>query len=578
MGRLRKLIHEIHRRSLWQVLGIYVLASWVVLQVVGELTDATSLPDWFPTLAVALLLVGLPIVLATAFVQEGGPAATAPASPEPTPAAPSPPTSGLFTWRNALGGGVVAFALLGFFGLGWVLLGGGVPGAGSSDAEQSLAVVPFDNMSGDPENEYFSDGITEELLNQITQIRDLRVPARTSSFAFKGRGVTVREIAEALDVAYILEGSVRRAGDQVLITAQLVDAARDSHVWSQTYERQLVDVFAIQREIAIAIADQLRVELGADSAVLVEATPTASQVAHDLYLRGRYELNQRNIPEAIEYFEQAIAEDPGYATAYGGLALAGVLASSYGASEQGLLDRALEAADRALELDSTLSEPHTARGNVPYRIGGLEAAERELRTALRHDPNDANAHQFLARTLMGLGRTDEAMASATRAILLDPGNAAHHWTRGMFYFVEQSYPEAEADLREALRREPENNYALGLLGATLMVTGRLDEAEGIVAPDVLRRRRQVDDPATRAEAFDTMRSASLAMLPADLTTAVQYDRLDVAMDLAERYFRGATATNRNVVYYIIARSRVVEPLRADARFQEILARMGIEGA
>jgi adenylate cyclase len=579
MDPLRRFIHEIHRRSLWQVLGIYTLASWVVLQVVGELTDATSLPEWFPTLAVGLLLVGLPIVLATAFVQEGAPGAQPQDAAEASSADPTPVRSEVFTWRNALGGGVVAFALLGVFGLGWVLLGGGVPGAPPSELERSVAVIPFVNMSGDEENEYFSDGITEELLNQIARIPDLRVPARTSSFAFKGQAVPVREIAAALDVAYILEGSVRRVGDQVLVTAQLVDAEADSHIWSETYERRLLDVFGIQREIARQVANQLSLELGSASTLLAEAAPTGSQAAHDLYLRGRYELNQRNIREAIDHFEEAIVEDPEYATAYGGLALAGVLASSYGVFEQGLVDRALEAADRALALDSTLSEPHTARGNVPTRIGGLRASERELRTALRLDPNDANAHQFLGRALMGLGRTEEALASATRAILLDPANAAHHWTRGMFHFTRANHVEAEADLREALRREPGNSYASGLLGATLVAAGRLDDAEGIVSPDVLRLARLAEDPATRDDALEELRSPppGLAILGA-LEMAMRYDRRDIAMELAERYFRGATATNRGFVTYMLAHAAYLEPLKADPRFQEILRNMGIEPA
>ena len=182
MERLRQLIHEtslvLHRRSLWQVLGIYIVASAAVLGGVGTLGDVLVLPEWFSPLAFALLIVGLPIVLATAFVQEGGPRREA----EDLVAAPPGGAVGLFTWRNAFGGGVLAFALLGFVGTGWILFGGGIGG----DVEQSVAVMPFVNVSGDPDNEYFSDGITDELITALARLAGGRVPGRTSSFAFKG--------------------------------------------------------------------------------------------------------------------------------------------------------------------------------------------------------------------------------------------------------------------------------------------------------------------------------------------------------------------------------------------------------
>ena len=199
MEHLRQLIREVHRRSLWQVLGIYLVASWAVLSVVDTLGGALNLPDWFPSVALALLVVGLPIVLATAFIQEGvvgrGAKEVAVAGPV------APHASGLFTWRNAFGGGVLAFALLGFVGTGWILFGGGLR---PTSIEQSVAVLPFVNMSGDPDNEYFSDGITEELLNALAQLPDLRVPGRTSSFAFKGQSITIQQIGFIQGWSFVL--------------------------------------------------------------------------------------------------------------------------------------------------------------------------------------------------------------------------------------------------------------------------------------------------------------------------------------------------------------------------------------
>ena len=227
---LRRFIGEIHRRSLWQVLGIYAVASWVVLQVAGELTDATALPEWFPTLALGLLIVGLPIVLATAFVQEGGPGHEAQPAEGTGQVAEARPkatvTSRLLTWKNATLGGIGAFAIVGVIAVGSMVTGGPIgigAGTGSASIEQSVAVLPFVNMSGNVDNEYFSDGITEALLNALAQLPTLRVPARTSSFSFKNQNVPIGEIAEALNVAHILEGSVRRDGDRGESIPKLVE-------------------------------------------------------------------------------------------------------------------------------------------------------------------------------------------------------------------------------------------------------------------------------------------------------------------------------------------------------------------
>jgi TolB-like protein len=321
---LRNLIREIHRRSLWQVLAIYIVGGWVAFEVVQTLTEGLGLPEWFPSFAIVLLIIGLPIVLATAFVQEGVPDSLSADSgssrtddhPMDTLAKPSGAHSHrVFTWRNALVGGVGGLALWGVLAAGWILFGGVRGGevlnatAESASMERSVAVLPFENLSGNPENEYFSDGITEELLNTLAQLPDLRVPGRTSSFAFKGQDLTIQEIADTLHVAHILDGSVRRAGSRVLITAQLVDARTDSHLWSESYERELDDIFAIQREIAQSIAVQLEVRLsGADERALA-AGQTGSTEAHDAYLRGRYLWSQRTEEtprNAISEFQRAV--------------------------------------------------------------------------------------------------------------------------------------------------------------------------------------------------------------------------------------------------------------------------------
>lgn len=485
-GPLKRLVREIHRKSLWQVLGIYVVASWAVLSGVDTLGGALNLPDWFPSVALALLIVGLPVVLATAFIQDGGRGRVAGGldlARDPTDAAGGG-ASGLFTWRNAALGGVGAFALLGFVGTGWVLFGGGIGGTTDDDPtiERSVAVLPFVNMSGDSNNEYFSDGITEELLNALAQLPDLRVPGRTSSFAFKDGGLTIRQIADTLDVAHVLEGSVRRQGETVLITAQLIDAQTDRHLWSATFERELTDIFAIQREIATAIADQLQVSLsGAEQARLV-GEATASTEAYEAYLRGRYFWNQRtaeSIRTAISEFQRAVDLDSNYAEAYSGLADSYLLIDNYvfrtmpdyrTNSELGLA-----AAQRAVSLRPDLGMAHASLGFGLWMVGDWENAERELERAIELNPGYAIAHMWRAFVLSSTGRADEAVGPAQRALELDPVSRVISLVSGEVFLFGGRMEEAIEQLRETIGLAPEWANAWFDLGHALLVEGRYDE-------------------------------------------------------------------------------------------------------
>ncbi len=244
---LKRLIREIHRRSIWQVLGIYVVASWAVLSVVDTLGGALNLPDWFPAFALALLVIGLPIVLATAFVQEGGPGRDAGDVEVIEPDSPPRGTSGLFTWRKTFTGGVLAFALLGFVGTGWILFGGGTLGTSNTPGAPQLttiAVLPFQNNSPDAENDYFADGVHEDILTHLSKISDLVVRPRSSVMRYQDAAARdLKQISEDLEVTAILEGSVRRVGSRIRVTVQLVDAATDANLWAETYDRDLEDMF-----------------------------------------------------------------------------------------------------------------------------------------------------------------------------------------------------------------------------------------------------------------------------------------------------------------------------------------------
>ena len=424
---LKRFIREIHRRSLWQVLGIYAVASWAVLQVVDTLGGALNLPDWFPSFALALLVVGLPIVLATAFVQEGGPGrdgedVEVAGHPADSPAAGA---SGLFTWRKTFGGGVLAFALLGFVGTGWVLFGGGLR---PTSIEQSIAVLPFDDLSPEGDQPYFVEGLSEEIINALAQIADLKVAARTSTFILAEEGSDIATVASTLGVANVLEGSVRKSGDQVRITAQLIEAESGFHLWSDTFNGELTDIFAIQGEIAMAIADQLQVSLGADDEATLVTEATENTEAHQAYLRGRYLWNQRteaSLRNAITEFQRAIDEDPSYAEAYSGLADSYLLVDIYTAEPEDEdfpthLRQGLLAATNAVRLAPDLGMAHTSLGHGLWNVGEWNRAEEEFKRAIQLNPGYATAHQWYGLYLYSTGRADEAVAHGRTSRRLDP--------------------------------------------------------------------------------------------------------------------------------------------------------------
>jgi TolB-like protein len=328
VSRLKHLIQEIHRRSLWQVLGIYVVGAWVTFQGIESLVSGLGLPEWVPGLAVVLLMVGLPIVLATAFVQEGVGVGEAPAkAPEPSEAegATTPADAGglhlVLTWRNVILGGVLVIGIAGIAAAGWVLLGGEV--SRSPKTIRSIAVLPLENLSGDPEQEYFADGMTEALIANLGKIASLRVISRTSIMPYRGVHRALPEIARELNVDAIIEGSVLRAADSVRITAQLIDARTDHHLWAESYERDLQDVLALQTDVARAIAAKVEAKLTPEEEARLDGAHLVNPKAYEAYLKGRHYFEKGTTSDskiAAGYFEQAAREDPGFAPAYAGLA------------------------------------------------------------------------------------------------------------------------------------------------------------------------------------------------------------------------------------------------------------------
>ena len=587
MSRLRQLIREIHRRSMWQVLLIYVGTSWAVLQVVDTVAGALQLPDWLEPVALVLLIVGLPIVLATAFVQEGGPGgaeddhgSTAAPGHHPEPAKAGA-VGNLFTWRNAITGGVLAFALWGVLVAGWMILGGGpapaIPGpapavaALPSGERPAIAVLPFQNMSGLEEDRFFTEGMHDEILTRLAKIGSLHVISRTSVLGYESAASNIREIAEELGVGYIGEGSVRRAEDLVRITVQLIDARTDEHVWAETYDRELspAAIFDIQSDVAQRIAEAVQAELTPEEAALVAARPTESLEAYDLYLRGLAAYAGRttlaDIDAAIDFFDRAIEIDPGFALAHAGAAKAWVNRMNYGGDAEEAVARAEEEARIAVSLEGA-PPAYTVLGQLATRRWEWEEAERMHLRALSLLPNDAEAHHEYGEDLMGVGRFEEGNEQQRQAIALDPASAIFPNYLGMGLVILGEYDEGFRLLE--LARERGSPFAgAGNVVPLLLVAGRIEEAielaggrEWDVAVAEAMRDGTGSTPAIVEGAPIGFRSAAMLALLGDG---------EATLDVAE-----AAVEQRAAVPGRILGKRVADLVGDDPRYLALLEEIG----
>jgi serine/threonine-protein kinase len=352
----------------------------------------------------------------------------------------------------------------------------------TSPRRLSIAVLPIANRSTDPETEFFSDGITEELINALAKVEGLRVVSRTSTFAFKGGEVPLREIGARLDVGFVLEASVRRALNRLRVTARLVGVSEDSTVWSETYERSLEDVFAVQDEITHAIVDTITatLELGHLDKPDSIAQPQSLE-AYDLYLLGRHHWNKRTQSEmslALDLYRQAAGADPSYAPAYSGIADASALLASWQfASPAAMYPQAVEAARRAIELDPSSADAHASIGFTKLNWEwDWEGAAQELRRAIELNPNHETAHRWLSAFLAGVGKDAEAIPIARRAIDLDPISVLPRMNLGIIHFLAGRHEDAASAFRRVITMDPGFVRGYIFLGAALSFLGIHEEA------------------------------------------------------------------------------------------------------
>jgi len=470
---------ELKRRNVYKVAVAYAIVGWLSIQIATQIFPFLEIPNWIVRLVIVLIAIGFPIALVIAWAFEATPEGIK--RTEVADAMPAVTRQKKHAWIYiVVVGAAISVAL---FFLGRFTAGNKTVATARNElSAKSIAVLPFDNLSRDPDNAFFAEGVQDEILTRLAKVADLKVIARTSTAKFKSAPENLTDIAKQLGALNILEGSVQKANDQVRVNVQLINALTNAHLWAEIYDRKLTDIFAVESDIAKTIADALQAKLTGSEKQMMAAAPTTDTTAYELYHKGRSLWGKRtgdNIPKAIAFFEQAIAHDPNYALAYAGLASAYILSPFYtGADRHEAGLKAKEAALKALRLDPNLAEAHAALGKVLFFSEiDLAGATREYKRAIELKPNDADAHHWFSNdSLAALGQFDEAIAKGKRSVELDPLSIVINADLGETLFYARRFDESVAQLRKTLEIDPTSFYAHYNLGIALQAKGDLSGA------------------------------------------------------------------------------------------------------
>ncbi len=575
------LFTELKRRNVVKVGAAYLLVAWLVVQAASIGFPAFDAPAWVLRVFILMLLLGFPIALVMAWMFE--------VTPE-----------GLKRDSVATGNKriLVVAGILAALAIGWYYKGqptvrvaavpAGEVGAAKLTAQpevplqKSIAVLPFVNMSSDPGNQFFSDGISEELLNVLVRVPELGVASRTSSFAYKGKEMGAAEIARELKVSYILEGSVRKAGDKVRITAQLIDAVHDRHLWSETYDRKLDDIFAIQDEIANAIVAALRGSLttAKTTPVVSVRADTENMQAYELYLKARENfIARRELSAAAGMLQRAVELDPKFARGWEGLAAVSAVAPSWGIRDRDYQALAMTAADRALELDPKLSMPWAVKAQAHQNHWPIDfiTASSQFDRAIAADPRNATAFHWRGIAWLRLGFFDKAIASFDRAIALEPNylNANRH--KALALLLQGKVPEAialfETGFEKGFITSRFENFV-----APMLANGHRDEALLLLGGEEMDRElfeailKSLDHGQTTIPARALVERAS-ANANAEQRVIEFASPTSIYIWLGD--FHGAAETDDTVNTAIVAWDRYPPTWRNSPGMKRKLERMGV---
>ncbi len=590
----RNFFAELKRRNVYKVAVAYAIVAWLLIQAASILFPTFEAPAWVMKVVVTAIIFGFPVALILAWAFELTPEGIKREKDV------APNESIARTTGRKLAGITVALAVIaaGLFAFQFLRSKSAttIPGITSTPSaasagpisEKSVAVLPFENLSRDPENAFFASGIQDEILTRLAKIGALKVISRTSTQQYQSKPQSLTEIAKQLGVANILEGSVQKAGDRVRITVQLINALSDSHLWADTYDRKLIDTFGVESDVAQKIASSLEAQLTGSEQRAIAARPTENTEAYQLYLKGKFFWNKRtgdDLKAAADLFRQAAEVDPSYANAYAGLAQADLLIPVFGAgAPRDFFPKAKAAAERAIELDETSAEGHSALAMLLCFDFKFPASEAEFRRAIQLNPNYATAHHWFGNSLLvSLGRFDEGIREGERAVELDPLSLIINADLGSTFMIGRRYDEAIAQLRRTLALDGNFSYAHWNLGEALYLKGDVNAA----IAEYEKARALDDDPEVlgllgRAYAETGKREQALEILRklqetgqnqyirsyvysliyiglGDKATAIEY------LEKAREGFETPDTTWLKV-------DPLFDPLRSEPRFQQLVAK------
>jgi TolB-like protein/Flp pilus assembly protein TadD len=579
-----KFFAEVKRRNVYKVAVAYIVGGWALSQGIAQVFPVFDVPNWAIRLVVLLIIIGLPVALVLAWAFEITPQGikrteTADAMPE---AARQKNNAWIYI---VVVGAVVS---IGLFFLGRYTAGNAA--SRNSEAavvlpQKSIAVLPLLNESGDPKDEYFSDGLSEELIAALAQISGLKVIGRSSSFRFKDRKEEPKAIGEKLGVGTLLDGTVRKQGDRVRIVAELVNAADGMQLWTRTFDRELKDIFAVQEEIAKAVAESLKVTLlGSDSA---QKNAPKNAEAHNAYLQGHFYLVRRNVEDfrrAIDYYDQAIELDPEYALAYAERAEAWTFWGDLTGQRPMAYPKARTDAEKAVAIAPELAEARAALGWVRCFVDWKFAEGlRELKRAKELSPTNPTANDLLARIIVYMGRFDEAERQARQAVELDPLSTVTHGNLARVLFCAGKLDEADAAARKAAELQPTGaaNHRWQVLIAAQRGDGETALREAQLEPDEGYRRFELavaqyvagDRQAADAALADLMAKAREGFAYQIAEVYAVRGEKDKAFEWLQISFDDRDAGMLSLVVDPLVRS-----LRHDPRYKNLVAKVGLPAA
>jgi TolB-like protein/Flp pilus assembly protein TadD len=571
---------ELKRRNVYKVAVAYAVVGWLSIQAASIFLPAFNAPQWAMQIVIFILVIGFPIALAFSWAFE--------ITPEGIKRESEVTADQSITHHT--GRKIVALTIvLAVIATGLLIFQFIRPRSTSPStatiSNKSIAVLPFDNLSRDPDNAYFVEGIQDEILTRLAKIADLKVIARSSTQRFQNKS-DLPQIAQQLGVAHLLEGSVQKVNDQVRINVQLIKAANEAHLWAEVYDRKLTDIFAVESEIAKTIADTLQAKLTGSEQRVIAARPTENTEAHQLYLKGRFFWNKRtgnDLKKSIDYFQQALAIDPNYALGYAGVADAYVLLPGYNAgTPQDCYPKAMAAAKKALDSDDTLAEAHTTLAlALWYYDFDFAQANKEFQRAIELNPNYATGHQQYGNNMLSaLGRFDEAIAEGKRGVELDPLSLVINTDLGVNYLFARRYDEAIAQLRKTIEMDPGYYFAHSNLAQALEMKG---DRDGAIA-EYQKARALNDDPGVLAylarfyglggnkteteKILDQLKELSKQRYVSDYSFALVYLGLgekEEALHWLEQSYRDRAGSD---VTWIRV-DPLLDPLRGDPRFEAL---------